>query len=140
MAYIDTSVLVAYYCPEPLSGRVQKALQKIDQPVISPLVEVELFSAVATKVRTKELNASTAKRILALFQKHVAEGYFGIVHVEAVQYRLARDWLGEFATALRAPDALHLAAAFTNDLTILTADRALAKSARHFGVAHKLFA
>lgn len=140
MAYIDTSLLVAYYCPEPLSLRVQKALDKIDQPIISPLVEVELFSAMAAKVRAKELNATTARRILALFQKHLAEGFYGIVPVEAAEYCLARDWLGELTTPLRALDALHLAAASINDLSILTADRAMAKSARHFGVKHKIFA
>jgi hypothetical protein len=31
-------------------------------------------------------------------------------------------------------DALHLAATFTHDLCILTADRDLARSAHHFGV------
>lgn len=140
MAYIDTSLLVAYYCPEPLSLRAQKALKKVDQPVISPLVEVELFSAIAAKVRAKELNATTARRILALFQKHLAEGYYGIVPIEAAEYCLGRNWLGEFTTPLRALDALHLAAASSNDLVILTADRALAKSAKHFEVKCKMFA
>jgi len=139
MAYIDTSVLAAYYCPEPRSARVQKALQKVDEPVISPLVEVEFFSAVAAKVRARELDTASARRILALFGKHLAEGYYGIVPIEAAQYRVARDWLGEFTTSLRAPDALHLAAAYTNDLTLLTADRALARSARRFGVEHRMF-
>ncbi len=139
MAYIDTSLLAAYYCPEPLSKRIQKTLEKVDQPIISPLVEVELFSAVAAKVRAKELNATAARRIITLFQKHLADGYYGIVPIEAAQYRQGRDWLGGFSTPLRALDALHLAAAFTNDLEILTADRGLAKSAKHFGVKHKLF-
>ncbi len=140
MGYIDTSLLVAYYCPEPLSLRVQRALEKVDQPVISPLVEVELYSAVAAKVRLKQLDKKPARQILVLFQKHLTEGYYGIVPIEAAEYRLARDWLGGFASPLRAADALHLAAAFTNDLAIMTADRILAKSAKHFGVKHKIFA
>jgi predicted nucleic acid-binding protein len=138
MAYIDTSLLVAYYCPEPLSRKVQKILSAIPQPVISPLVEVELYSAVATKVRAREMDARTAGRILGLFQKHLAEGSYGIVPIETAEYALARDWIGRFSSPLRAADALHLAAAFSNDEPLLTADKALALSARYFGVPHEL--
>jgi predicted nucleic acid-binding protein len=45
MAYIDTSVLVAYYCPEPLSRAAEKSIRSAASPAISPLVEVELCSA-----------------------------------------------------------------------------------------------
>ena len=41
---------------------------------------------------------------------------------------------------LHAPGALHLAAAFANDLTLLTADKALSRSARQFGVRCELIA
>jgi len=140
MAYIDTSLLVAYYCPEPLSARAQEALTGLDMPVISPLVEVEAFSAVAAKVRAKQLDATAARGILDVFQKHLAEGYYGIVPIGAAEYRLARDWLGEFTGGLRTLDALHLAAAFTHNLAILTADRTLAKAAGHYGLHHELFA
>ena len=138
MAYIDTSVLAAYYCPEPLSRAVQKALGKVAQPTISPLVEVELYSEVATKVRARELEAAAGRRILALFQKHLAEGFYGLVPIDAAEYRLARDWIGGFSSPLRAADTLHLAAASANDLTLLTADKALARSAGHFDVACEL--
>jgi len=38
---------------------------------------------------------------------------------------------------LRTVDALHLAVAFTNGLTLLTADPNLARSAKHFHVPYK---
>ena len=138
MAYIDTSVLVAYYCPESLSASVQKKLTKIEQPVISPLVEVEMCSAVAAKVRDRQLDTAAAKRILAQFQKHLADGSYGIVPIDTAEYGLARDWISGFSSTLRAPDALHLATAFTNDLTLLTADKALAQSAKQFRVRYEL--
>ena len=47
MYYIDTSVLVAYYCPEALSEQVQDFLSEQVKPAISTLTEVELFSAIA---------------------------------------------------------------------------------------------
>ena len=49
MAYVDTSVLAAYYCPEPLSAAAQTELGQLASPTLSPLVEVELCSAVARK-------------------------------------------------------------------------------------------
>ncbi len=36
-AYVDTSVLGAYYCPEPLSGAAEAALLELRDPCISPL-------------------------------------------------------------------------------------------------------
>jgi len=138
MAYIDTSVLVAYYCPERFSGAAQRAVKRVKEPAISPLVEVELYSAVALKVRTRELDAATARRIIAPLQEHVASGYYKIVPIEAREYRLARDWIGRFSVPLRGPGALHLAAAFANGLVLVTADKNLARSAKHFGVKHKL--
>jgi predicted nucleic acid-binding protein len=39
MYYIDTSVIVAYYCPEALSDKAEDFLSKIDRPNISSLTE-----------------------------------------------------------------------------------------------------
>ena len=58
MVYVDTSVLAAYYCTEPLSAAAQTAIREAHEPVISLLVEVEFASAVALKVRTGELTAN----------------------------------------------------------------------------------
>lgn len=140
MAYIDTSVLVAYYCPEPMSDAAAKRLAKVEKPVISPLVEVEVYSAVAAKVRAEELQARAGRRILALFQEHLTEGFYDLVFIDAAQYAQARDWIAKFSTALRAPDALHLAAALSNNLALLTADQGLARAAKQMGVRHELIA
>ena len=137
-AYIDTSVLVAYYCPEPRSKAAQQAIQTASEAVISPLVEIELYSALAIKARAKELDAESARSILSLFNQHLAGGCFRIVPIEAPEYALARDWLARFTSPLRAADSLHLAAASTNGLTLLTSDSALAKSAKRFGVKFNL--
>ena len=134
MAYIDTSLLAAFYCPEPLSRTVQQRLSKLDKAVISLLVELELYSAVAAKVRAKELSAVSAERVLDMFRKHLADGLYDLVPIETPEYDMARDWIGRFSTPLRAPDALHLAAAFDHDLTLLTADKTMAAAAKHLGV------
>jgi len=140
MVYVDTSCLVAYYTPERLSVIVEEELAGQGPPVISPLVEVEVHSAVAMKVRAKELDASDAMQILSTFRAHLAQGYYRVVPIEAREYSLARDWLARFTTPLRTLDALHLAAAFANDMEVLTADRSMARAAEHFGVRCRLIA
>lgn len=138
MAYVDTSVLVAYYCPESLSDTVQEIISADDEAAISPLTEVEFCSALAIKVRTRELDVKAAERLLSQFRLHLEERRYRIVPVEAKEYVLACDWIGRFSTPLRTVDALHLATAFSCGLQLLTADRNLARSAEHFGVEHEL--
>jgi predicted nucleic acid-binding protein len=138
MAYIDTSVLVAYYCPEPLSDAAERAIRQADRPTISALVEVEFCSALAIKMRTGDMDMESAQRILSCFRMHIADRLFTIVPIAAREYAAACQWIGAFAVPLRTVDALHLAAAFANELAVLTADKALARSAEHFGVACQL--
>ena len=135
MAYIDTSVLVAYYCPEPLSERADRAIRKAGRPAISLLTGVEFRSALAIKVRTGGLDLEMARRLLMQFREHVDDRRYRIVPIEAREYGLACEWIGHFTTCLRTVDALHLAAAFSNGLRLLTADRDLAGSAKMLGVA-----
>jgi predicted nucleic acid-binding protein len=137
-AYIDTSVLVAYYCPEGLSAAAEKVICGADAPAISPLTEVEFCSALAIKVRRRELDAVAAERLLSQFRLHLEERRYEVVPVEAKEYVLACDWIARFSTPLRTVDALHLAASFSNGLRLITADRDLARAARHFGVQHQL--
>ena len=140
MGYVDASCLVAYYAPERLSAIVGEELAGQELPVISRLVEVEVHSAVARKARQKELDVASATQILSTFRAHLADGYYRVVPIEAREYGLARDWIGRFTAPLRTLDALHLAAAFGNDLELLTADRAMASAAKHFGVRCRLIA
>ncbi len=133
MAYIDTSVLVAYYCPEPGSEAAQGAVHD-GQPYISALTEVEFCSAVATKVRTGEMPATGADRVLAMFEQHVAAGSYRVVPLGPGQFRLARQWIGRRAVPLRTLDALHLAVAASASVPLVTADAVLARAAACFGV------
>lgn len=132
--YIDTSVLAAYYCPEPLSEKAQALLTTEERPSISTLAELELFSAISRKIREGSLVKADGDRIIARFLSHVNGGFYNYLSIGDHHYRLARDWMGLFSTALRTLDALHLAIASTEELTMLTADRVLARSADTLGV------
>lgn len=134
MAYIDTSVLIAYYCPEPLSPTAERHVRRARPPVISPLTEAEFCSALAIKVRTGGLAVDDARRVLAQFRTHCREHAYRIVPLGASEYTTACEWLETFTTALRTADALHLAVAVVNELTILTADQAMARAAKQLGI------
>ncbi len=128
--YIDTSVLGAYYCPEPLSAVAESALRRSKVPVISVLSEVELHSLIACKRRLKELDARQAIDIIELFDAHVAEGYYQRMALSTEHFIKARQLIASMVSSLRTLDALHLAVALCESLTLMTADQDLAKAAR----------
>jgi predicted nucleic acid-binding protein len=130
MFYVDTSLLVAYYCPEALSEKAEIFLTSQFPLSISTLTELEVFSAVSRKVREKGLNRTAARRILAKFLSHMEGRFYTCFSVETQHVRLARDWIGQFNTRLKSLDALHLAVASLEGLTLVTADQDLAESAK----------
>lgn len=133
--YLDTSVLVAYYCPEPMSRLVQELLVESVKPALSYLTEVELYSAVTGKVRSEEISGVDGNRILAKFSSHMDMNLFKVLPIEYHHWRLARGWIGLFSTSLRTLDALHLAVASAEECELITADKSLWQSANILGVA-----
>lgn len=129
-AYVDTSVLGAYYCSEQLSAAAEKALRRIQSPVISTLSEVEFASLIAKKRRLGELNEAQAQEILDLFSTHVAEGSYRRIALTTDHYLKARELIGSAKIALHTLDALHLSLAITEHLSLMTADKDLARAAR----------
>jgi len=134
MTYLDTSVLAAYYCPEALSEQAEAAILKSGSPAITPLVEVEMHSALARKVREGALSESDAKEILTRFRLHIDTNCYVNLPMELGHYTVARDWIGRFEVPLRTLDALHLAVCFASGATLLTADLGLARAGEHFRV------
>ncbi len=134
MVYIDTSVLVAYYCPEPLSDQVEAILLNTEEPAISQLTEVEFISALARKIREQMLTTGDGNRIYAVFQTHIHQNSYTHLRIEPRHYSIARDWISQFRSPLRTLDALHLAVASENSLSVLTADNGLANAAALLGI------
>src|SRR5207302_9983331 len=133
--YIDTSLLVPYYCPEALSQAAERMLRGDPRPAVSDLVEVEFFSALARKVRVREMTAADATRTGEQFLDHLGTGLYARIAVQRRHYEAARGWLARFTSPLRALDALHLALTDVEGLRLATADRDLFRSARSLGVA-----
>lgn len=128
--YIDTSVLGAYYCSEPSSATAEHALRQVGAPVVSTLTEVEFCSLIARKRRLRELSERQGEEILNLFGVHVAEGFYRRISLTSEHFLKARQLVGAPNSVLRTLDALHLAAAITESLALMTADRDLAKAAK----------
>lgn len=134
MVYVDTSVLVAYYCPETLSGKAEAFLVSQDKPVISTLTEVELFAALSRKVREARMTRVVAGRVASKFMSHLDHTVYTRLPVNDRHYRLARDWIGLFRYPLRTLDALHLAVASSENLKLVTIDKNLSKSAKALSI------
>lgn len=77
--YIDTSLLVAYYSPEPGSKTAETYLVNQSSLYISFLTKVELSSAIRKKVLLKELRNEEALLINNAFKNDISDGYYQIV-------------------------------------------------------------
>jgi predicted nucleic acid-binding protein len=131
--YIDTSVLVAYYCPEPLSAMAEDAVRSA-APVISNLVETEVFSALSRKVRDRTMTRQDAQLIGHQFLAHLSEGFFERLAVQPSHFQRTQAWLATFDNNLRTLDGLHLAVAESAHSMLITADERLNEFALAQGI------
>lgn len=131
-AYFDTSAVLPLYRQEALTASAE-ALMNDWTPAISALGEVEVASAVARWVSLGELTEDLATRIDQAFVQDLKEGVFERVRVTDANYWQAREWLGQRKTSLRSLDAIHLACAAENGLTLMTADKLFYDAARKLG-------
>ena len=134
MYYIDTSIIVAYYCPEPLSEKVEDFITAHARLAISNLTELELFSAISRKICEGNMVRKHGSRVISKFIAHLDDLFYVRLPIESHHYTLARDWIGQFSSPLRSLDAIHLAIASSSGSTFITADEGLAKTAEMFSV------
>jgi predicted nucleic acid-binding protein len=133
--YFDTSALLPYYRPEPLSATVQNLLLAAeDNAAISSLVDVEIASALARLVRLREFSDHDAASVHNAFASDINKGCFQYLAVDTAAFRQAQQFLLERKSSLRTLDALHLACAALAGARLVTADRALADAAEVHGV------
>jgi hypothetical protein len=135
MIYLDTSVLVAYYMPEALSQRAQQVISLTSTVVLSELAQAEFVAALALRLRMGNIERTAVQQIANLFTEHLANDFYSSLHLQSSVYRLARTYITRFDLPLKAPDALHLAAAHLERLQLVTADRQLARNAETLGIA-----
>jgi predicted nucleic acid-binding protein len=112
----DTSFLAPLVLPESTSEGVIALVRElpIGELAVSHWTLVEFSSLIARKVRAGELDAEGAARADARVEATVEES-FAVLVPSLGDFVLAKRYLGNFETGLRAPDALHLAIASNRD-------------------------
>ncbi len=136
MHYLDSSVVAAILLRDPKSERAEKLLLSLrgEPQLISHWTGVEICSAIARRLRRREISARDAARArLAYDEEFVAK--HDVLMLTAADYSRARSLLAVDGTRLRAGDALHLAVALNHGVsTFRTLDRDLREFAVQSGL------
>ena len=110
MLYFDTSFLAPLILPEANSDQIAAFVRRLpaEEFAVSHWTRVEFSSLIGREVRMGSLDAQAAARADARFEAMVDES-FTILLPNADDFSLAKRYLGQFETGLRAGDAFHLA-------------------------------
>ena len=101
---------------------------------ISHWVLLEVAGVIATCVRRGQLTAEQAQTIGSEFESFRQER-LALIEPRGTDFLQARQWLERcLHLPLRSGDALHLALAQRQQLTVVSADRALARCAESLGL------
>ncbi len=132
MLYFDTSFLAPLILEEAASAETEAFFAKlpVGELYVSHWTRVEFASLIAREVRMGSISEFDALLAIAQFDQLVTES-FQIVVPGVADYELAKEYIQNFATKLRAGDALHLAIAHNNGAKLFyTLDAGLLHAAR----------
>lgn len=131
MLYVDTSVLVALHVREAKSADVSRWYAGCADELVSAAWCVSEFaSALAIKQRTSQIGEADAQAAWRQFERMCA-GDLYLLPVEPATFHRAAILSLDVASALRAGDALHLAAALeVKAKGMATLDEVMAKNAK----------
>lgn len=134
--YLDTSVFVAAFCDEAMTARVVGFLhdRADDLLLTSPWTSTEFASAIAFKIRTRQLEPEHRTRLTARFTQFLST-QVKMVTIADNDYQVAARFCDDWASGLRSGDALHLAVASVSAEAIVTLDKGFHRAAQHFGIA-----
>ena len=142
MLYFDTSFLVPLVLGEATSIAVERFMARLPtgELAVSHWTRVEFSSLLAREVRMGGLKRDAARQADAALEAVVQES-FVVVLPESGDFDLAKEYLGEYRTGLRAGDALHLAIARNRRMdTIYSLDKTLLKAGKALGLPMKSLA
>jgi uncharacterized protein len=132
--YFDTSFLAPLILPEATSDKIAAFIRRLpaEELTVSHWTRVEFPSLIAREVRMGGLDVRAAARADVRFEAMVDES-FSVLLPNAGDFSLAKRYLGQFETGLRAGDAFHLAVAnnhraamiYSLDKTLLQAGKIL---------------
>lgn len=132
--WLDASVVVALMAVEDTSASIDRLLdQATGEILISDFCQAESSAAIA---RLARIGAKSREDVELLFADldHWVERIAEVPSVHAADVAMAIDWIRRPGIALRAPDAIHIAAAHRLGVTLVTLDRGMARAAAALGV------
>jgi len=135
-AYVDRCVLLSLLLGDGgYTDSERWLINQGDQTLwISHWVLLEVAGVIATCVRRGELTAEQAQTIGSEFESFRQER-LTLIEPRGTDFLQARQWLERcLHLPLRSGDALHLALAQRQQLTVVSADRALARCAESLGL------
>jgi predicted nucleic acid-binding protein len=130
--YFDTSFLAPLILPEATSDQIAAFVRRLpaEEFAVSHWTRVEFSSLIGREVRMGSLDAQAAARADARFEAMVDES-FTILLPNADDFSLAKRYLGQFETGLRAGDAFHLAVANNHRAAVIySLDKTLLKAGK----------
>ena len=135
MVYLDTSVAVPLFVPEPASDRVAAWFAGCsDTLVAGDWIVTEFASALSLKERRREITTLQARAVWSEFEAFCATG-LRLVPVTRKAFAEAALMLRDSTTGLRAGDSLHLAIALEMGVSsLVTADATLDANAGQKGL------
>ncbi len=134
--YLDASALVAMVADEPFSYRVSRRLRHSDRlPLVSDFAHAESSAALSKLVRMQISTVDAVEDLLSELDHWTAE-FSERPEISAADVAGASHYVRRYELALRAPDAIHIAAAHRLGATLLTLDKGMARAAAALGVSH----
>ncbi len=132
MLYCDTSFLAPLFLEESASPRIEAFVRTLPAGNlgISHWTRVEFSSLLAREVRMGGLSAADALAVDREFDEAVS-GSFRILPPQPADFELARRFIQDYRTLLRAGDSLHLAIARNQGaMGVLTLDAGMLKAGK----------
>ncbi|MBI2312894.1 MAG: type II toxin-antitoxin system VapC family toxin [Betaproteobacteria bacterium] len=136
MYYFDTSFLAPLILEESTTARIESFMAKLPAGAlfVSQWTRLEFSSVLAREVRIGGLTQPEARTAGRQFDRMVEDAYH-ILTPSASDFDTAKEFVENYATKLRAGDALHLAIARNNEMrTVYTLDEGLIKAGKRLKV------
>jgi uncharacterized protein len=140
MVYLDTSVAVPLFVPEPATDRVATWFAGCSDAIVAgDWLVTEFASALSLKERRREITTLQAQAVWSEFEEFCGTG-LRLAPVTRKAFTEAALMLRNATTGLRSGDSLHLAIALEVGVSsLVTADATLAANARLKGLPAILF-
>jgi uncharacterized protein len=137
LRYFDTSFLVPVLVAEPTSTAIASffADHSLGDRAISHWVRVEVAAMLARDVRCGAISTRQSAELGSTFEALTSRSFM-VLLPDRADFDFARLLVGNAQSALRGPDALHLAIAKNHGATVFySLDKKLVSAARSLGLA-----